>query len=118
MSNRNKISLDDLKEKMDSPASSQELDKRLAKIEMFISKFDTTNMMMSDEQMIYFSSFNAALQGLSNIMPNYSRRPEVLYNFLSEAQRVARCAVAFYRGGGKAAFLEEHSKQMSRDEDA
>lgn len=115
---RNKITLDDIEGKLDTPSSSQEVDKRLAKIEAFMSKFDSATMLVNDEQMIYFAAFNSALQGLSAVMPNYSRRPDALYNFLHEAQRVARCAVAFYRGGGKAAFLEEHSRQMEKDQDA
>jgi len=115
VNNRKQISLEDLKD-MGSPASSQEVDKRLAKIEAFVNRFDATNTLMNDEQLIYFAAFNAALQGLSAVMPNYSRKPDALYTFLSDAQRVARCAVAFYRGGGKTAFNEEHSRQMKRDE--
>lgn len=115
---REKVSAADLQDMIDTPSSSQEVDKRLAKIEAFMSKFDTTTMLVGDEQMIYFAAFNAALQGLASVMPNYSRKPDALYNFLGEAQRVGRCAVVYYRNGGKDVFITEHSKEMKRDTDA
>lgn len=111
MTSKTKLTTKDLDELATStPSSSQELDRRLAKIEEFIAKFDTSNMMVSDEQVVYLAAYRAVLQGLADVMPNFNRRPHALHQFLLDAKRTAECAVVVYRGGDRADMQEVMDK--------
>jgi hypothetical protein len=113
---RSELSLDDL-DSMDKPVESSDLESRLNKVELFMRRFDGSNMNLTDRQVVYHSTFTAILQGLLTFTPSMLNRPDMLYNYLKQAKNAAELALVLHDGGTKADFTGEFKKKLEKDDD-
>jgi len=108
------VSLSDL-EQFDTADGSME--GRVEKLELFMKRFDGSNMNLTDRQVVYHAAFMAVLQGMIQFMPNLLRKPDALYEFLRDAKNAAEFAVVVYDGGTKADFTGLHSTRYGKRRD-
>jgi hypothetical protein len=107
---RNELSLNDL-DSIDERVTPSDMESRVAKLELFMRRFDGSNMNLTDRQVVYHSTFTAILQGLLTFTPSMLNRPDMLYNYLMQAKNAADLALVIHDGGTKADFTGEFKKK-------
>jgi hypothetical protein len=109
------LSLDDL-DGMGSPVEPNDMEARLQKIELFMKRFDGSNMNLTDRQVVYHAAYVAILQGMLNFNPSMLKKPDLLYTYLRDAKVAAEMALVVHDGGTKGEFTGEFKLRREKGE--